>query len=96
MTDENENVEQLRACREDLEKLDRDLVEMVARRLTIARRTTALKQAANLPILDPQREAAVIRNAVSHARTLGVPEEPVREIFWHIVGLSRRVQEEAL
>jgi chorismate mutase len=47
-----------------------------------------------MPILDPQREAAVIRQAVSHARKLGVPEEPVREIFWQIVGLSRRAQEE--
>ncbi len=98
MTDhrqQSDPVAQLRACREELEKLDRELVDLIAQRLTVARRTTGLKRSAGLPILDPQREAVVIRNAVSHARRLQVPEEPVREIFWHIVGLSRRVQEQS-
>ncbi|SRR6266496_2451190 len=85
---------ELQACRQELENLDLDLVQLLARRLSIARRTGGLKRASGMPILDPQREAAVIRQAVSHARKLGVPEEPVREIFWHIVGLSRRAQEE--
>ena len=47
-----------------------------------------------MPILDPQREAEVIRRAVVAARAKGQPTEAVRQIFWHIVGLSRRVQEE--
>ncbi len=86
---------QLGACRQDLERLDREIITLIGQRLTLARTTTALKRAADLPVLDPQREAVVIRNAVSHARKLRVPEEPVREIFWHIVGMSRRIQEEA-
>jgi hypothetical protein len=28
------------------------------------------------------------------ARAKDLPTEPVRQIFWHIVGLSRRAQEE--
>lgn len=97
MTDHGEETEaqaELNACRQDLEKLDQELVNLLARRLVIARRTAVLKRALLLPTLDPRREATVIRHAVSHARKLGVPEEPVREIFWHIVGLSRRVQDE--
>lgn len=85
---------ELHACRQELEKLDLDLVQLLAQRVKIARRTGSLKRASGMPILDPQREAAVIRQAVSHARKLGVPEEPVRQIFWQIVGLSRRAQEE--
>ena len=53
-----------------------------------------LKRAAGLPILDPQREAEVIRRAVSARARTRSPDEPVRQIFWHIVGLSRRAQEE--
>ncbi len=90
---ESEGLTELRACRDELEGLDRELIDIISRRIAIARRTAGLKRAANLPILDPQREAVVIRNAVTHARSVGVPEEPVREIFWHIVGLSRRIQE---
>jgi chorismate mutase len=96
MTDNQEQSDplaQLRECRQELENLDRDIISLIGQRLTLARRTTGLKRAANLPILDPQREAVVIRKAVSHARKLQVPEEPVREIFWHIVGMSRRIQE---
>jgi len=93
--EETEALAQLRACRQEVERLDQELVNLLSQRLTVARRTAGLKRASGLPILDPQREAAVIRGAVSHARKLGVPEEPVREIFWHIVGMSRRMQEEA-
>jgi chorismate mutase len=98
MTDQRDTPDplaQLGACRQELENLDREIIALMGKRLTLARRTTALKRAAKLPILDPQREAVVIRKAVSHARKLSVPEEPVREIFWHIVGMSRRIQEEA-
>jgi chorismate mutase len=93
--DTTDPLAQLGACRQELEHLDREIIALIGKRLTLARRTTALKRAAELPILDPQREAVVIRKAVSHARKLSVPEEPVREIFWHIVGMSRRIQEEA-
>lgn len=86
---------ELRACRNELEKLDCEIVELIAQRLMIARLTTGLKRAANLSITDSDREAVVIDNAVSKARKLGVEEEPVREIFERIVMLSRRVQESA-
>jgi len=29
------------------------------------------------------------------ARDAGLPTEPMREIYWQIVGMSRRVQEES-
>jgi chorismate mutase len=85
----------LAECRETIEELDRRIIALLADRIAVGKRTTALKQAAGLPILDPAREAEVIRRAVATARTHGLPTEPVREIFWHIVGMSRRAQEEA-
>jgi chorismate mutase len=85
--------EQLARCREEIESLDRRLVALLAERITVGKRTTALKRAAGLPILDPQREAEVIRRAVATAREHDLATEPVREIFWHVVGMSRRAQE---
>jgi chorismate mutase len=52
-----------------------------------------LKRIAGLPILDPTREAAVIRRVTTAAREAGLPPEPIREVFWQIVGMSRREQE---
>ncbi len=59
----------------------------------LARRTGEAKRSAGKPTLDPAREAVVIRRAAAAARELGVSPEDVREIFWHLIGLSRRAQE---
>ena len=89
-----EPLAELADCRSHIEEIDLKLIALLAERLALGQRTRVLKQAAGLPILDPQREAQVIRRAVSAARDHGLPIEPVRQIFWHIVGLSRRAQEE--
>ena len=74
--------------------LDQGIIALLAERMALGQRTAGLKRAAGLPILDPRREAEVIRRAVVAARAKDLPTEPVRQIFWHIVGLSRRAQEE--
>lgn len=79
-------------CREAIERIDRRIVELIAERTAIGRRTSTLKRTAGLPILDPKREAEVIRRAVATAREHSLAIEPVREIFWHVVGISRRAQ----
>ena len=68
---------------------------LLARRLELGHRIAELKRIAELPILDPTREAAVIRRVTAVARDAGLPSEAIREIFWQIVGMSRRAQEEA-
>ncbi len=89
-----EPLSELADCRAQIEEIDLKLIALLAERVALGQRTGVLKQAAGLPILDPQREAQVIRRAVAAARDRALPIEPVRQIFWHIVGLSRRAQEE--
>jgi chorismate mutase len=84
----------LARCREEIERIDNEIVSLLGRRLALGKRTGELKRLAGLPILDPTREAAVIRRVTSVARDADLPTEPVREIFWQIVGMSRRVQEQ--
>jgi chorismate mutase len=78
--------------REEIERIDRALVGLIAERVRLARRVGEAKRAAGLPVLDPAREAAVVRHASALAREAGVPEEDVRYIFWHLIGLARRAQ----
>ena len=92
MTD-HDPLAELAQCRGEIEDLDRRLIALLAERVALGKRTAALKTAAGLPILDPQREAEVIRRAVVTAREHDLPVEAVREVFWHVVGLSRRAQE---
>jgi chorismate mutase len=87
-------VEELARCRREIEAIDQRIVELLAERIALGKQTGALKRAVGMPILDAAREAQVIRRAVTVARERGVPQEPVREIFWHVVGMSRRLQED--
>jgi len=96
MTDSAPNAEslaELARCRREIERIDNELVELLAKRLALGKRTGELKRLAGLPILDPTREAAVIRRVTEVAREAGLPSEPVREVFWQIVGMSRRAQD---
>lgn len=84
---------ELGRLREEIEHLDRKLVEMIADRVRLARDVGKEKRAAGLPTLDPVREAAVVRRAVELARESGLEcDDEVRQIFWQLIGLSRRAQ----
>ena len=86
-------VEELTRCRGEIERIDNEIISLLAERLALGKRTGDLKRIAGLPILDPTREAAVIRRVTTAARESGLPAEPIREVFWQIVGMSRREQE---
>lgn len=84
-------VDQLRA---QIAALDEEIVERIAERVDLAGRIGVLKRDAGGSVLDPEREAAVIRHAVGAARDRGLPVEPVREIFWMLMQLCRSAQVE--
>ena len=90
--DHNEAQAELAEIRQEIERIDRALIELIAERVQLARRIGTVKKAAGLPTLDPPREAAVVRRAGALAREAGLEDEDVRYIFWHLIGLSRRTQ----
>jgi chorismate mutase len=79
-------------CRQQIEGLDRELVSLLGKRVALSKEIGAIKKVAGLPTLDPAREAEVIRRAAAMAREVGLSDEKVRDIFWHVIGLSRAVQ----
>jgi len=81
--------------RGEIERLDRALVALIGERVRAATRAAAAKRAAGLPTLAPAQEAAVVRRAAALAREAGLPEEDVRDLFWIIIGLTRRAEQEA-
>lgn len=85
---------ELEALRRSVDEVDRSILETFARRVRIVRRIGEVKEALGQPVLDPAREAAVVRRAAEAAREVGLDDETVRDIFWRLVGLSRRTQRE--
>lgn len=86
--------ESLDSLRAEIEHIDRSIVALIAERSRLARRVGTAKREAGLPVLDPAREAAVVRRAAALARESGLDDEDVRYVFWHLIGLSRRAQME--
>lgn len=78
--------------REEIRGIDDELLALVRKRLDVARRVADAKRDAGLPVLDPAREAAVVRYAGEFAREHGLVEEDVRALFWALVGLTRRAE----
>jgi chorismate mutase len=84
---------ELGRLREQIEQLDRALIDLIAQRVRLAREVGTEKVVAGLPTLDPEREAAVVQGAVAVAREAGLEiDDEIRQIFWLLIGLSRRAQ----
>lgn len=75
-----------------IEKTDDLLLALLQRRMRLARVIGNAKHAAGLPVLDPAREARVVRRVAVRARELGMPAEEVRSLFWNIIALCRSEQ----
>ena len=74
--------------------VDEALVRLAGERLDLVLEVGRLKSELGRPVLDPAREAAVVRRAAEHARDAGVDPELVRDLIWRIVDAARQVQEE--
>ena len=81
--------EPLMSLREQIDRVDNNLVTALAARLRLAEEVGTLKGNAGLLPLDPMREAEVVRKACDVARAEGIPEEGVRRIFWGVIDYCR-------
>jgi chorismate mutase len=83
----------LDALRERILEVDEALVALVGERRDLVLEVGRLKTALGLPVMDPGREAQVVRRAAELARERGVDEELVRDVIWRIIASARDVQE---
>ncbi|MHB1313241.1 MAG: chorismate mutase [Gemmatimonadaceae bacterium] len=84
----------LTTLRARLEAIDGELIALLVRRMEVARAVGAHKRAHGLATLDAAREAQVVSAAARLARDAGLPEEEVRQVFWQVVAMSRRAQQD--
>jgi chorismate mutase len=82
----------LAATRAEIERVDEAIIFLIGERLRLARRIGDLKRIAGLRVLDPGREAAVVRRAGALARDRGLDDEAVREVFWRLIEMARVAQ----
>ncbi len=76
------NIEELR---KDIDKINAQLVELLAQRMRIAEQIAECKKANAIPVYAPEREKQVIENVKTLARKSGLDEKAAEEIFRKII-----------
>lgn len=85
----------LEELRQQIAALDEQLIRILGQRLALAAEIGEVKRRLGLPVLDPAREAEVVRRAAAAARDQGVDPELVRDVLWRLIAQSRGIQDHA-
>src|SRR5215212_8056579 len=72
--------------RTELDDIDRNLVELIARRLETVTAVGEAKANTSAPVRDVERERAVLETVEAQARRYGVSGELVRRLFRELIG----------
>ncbi|HYF91292.1 MAG TPA: bifunctional 3-deoxy-7-phosphoheptulonate synthase/chorismate mutase [Symbiobacteriaceae bacterium] len=86
-------IETVEGCRSEIDRIDDQMLELLARRMQAARRIGELKEQNGMATYQPDRERLILERLVASAQGLGPGE--VRAVWEAIMGCSRRVQERA-
>ena len=73
--------EQLRALRDQIDAVDKQMVELLSRRLALVEQVGVVKSQHGLPIYAPDREAAMLASRREEAERQGVPPQLIEDIL---------------
>ena len=82
----------LDGLQERITEMDDEIIQLIGERRTLAVEIGRLTQGMGLPVLDPAREARVVRRVASRTRDLGVDPELVRDVIRRIISAVREAQ----
>lgn len=77
--------------RKEIDQIDAELLQLLNMRARLAMKVGALKQAAQLPYCDPERERTVLQR-LQELNSGPLDERAVGKVFRRIIRESRRVQ----
>lgn len=84
----------LAELREEIESIDREIVELIARRTYVADTVAAVKDERDLPTTDESQEQAVMDRAGENAEQFDVDANLVKAIFRLLIELNKVEQRE--
>ncbi|MFB6160081.1 MAG: chorismate mutase [Haloferacaceae archaeon] len=88
---EDLSLDELRA---EIESIDREIVELIARRTYVASSVAQVKAERDLPTVDEDQEAAVMERAGRNAEQFDVDSNLVKAIFRLLMELNKIEQRE--
>ncbi|MHC3439909.1 chorismate mutase [Natrialbaceae archaeon A-gly3] len=92
--DPNPEEMELDELREEIREIDRDIVELIARRTYVADSIAQVKEARELPTTDSKQEERVMDRAGENAEHFDVDSNLVKAIFRLLIELNKVEQRE--
>ena len=86
---------ELAQIRQELDEIDREMVKLFERRMTLCREVARTKLAHGKPVLDASREAQVLESRAAMLADASLAEA-VRALYREMMALSRQEQEKLL
>lgn len=93
---ESATTENLDALRSEIDKLDDELLELLARRMDVARRIGQYKKEHNMPVLQARRYEVLLARRIAEAERLGMEQQFMRTVLQAIHEESVRQQMEQI
>jgi chorismate mutase len=84
------------SLRDEIDRVDRELIKLVARRLHSSVDIARIKAVKGLEMRSPDREAELIEEAVEEGAALGVGREYIEDLMTTVLEHSRAAQRRAL
>ncbi len=92
MTDTNT----IPAIRSEIDKLDNELISLLAKRKSLTRQVVEVKDAAHSSVRDISREEQLLRERISEGRSHGLDPQFVTSIFHEVIAEGVRTQQDYL
>jgi chorismate mutase/prephenate dehydratase len=92
----NKTDQHLASVRSDIDRLDHDLLALLARRRSLSEQAIRAKDAESAPVRDETRELKLLQERIAHGKSIGLEPQYVTNIFHQVVAESVRVQQDAL
>jgi chorismate mutase len=86
-------MERLEEFRRQLDELDGQLLDLLARRFDVCRQVAALKAEEQIPMMQPARVAEVKRRAVERGRSRGLAEAFVTALYDLVIAEACRIED---
>jgi len=89
-------MEKLSIFRKELDELDTQLMDILARRFEVCRQVAVYKAEMNIPMMQPERVAQVKQRAAERAMASGLDEQFGIELYSLIIGQACKLEEQII
>ncbi len=88
-------INQLKSIRKLVDRIDSQLVNLIALRQNLSQEIGKIKKQNNLSVINPEREEMILERTSSIARKKKIDDKFVKKIFQLIIKQSRIIQRKA-